>query len=442
MGKTLVIGGGVTGLSAALALQEAGREVALVELAGGAGGACRTVREAGFLCEMGPNTLMIASHKLKRFLEGRGLLEGALDAAPHARRRYVAWQGKVVPLPMSPGAFLRSPLLSASEKVRLLCEPFQSRTKNPEASIAEFFEHRLGVGAVREFLDPFVSGIYAGDPRRLVARHVMPTVWEAEQRAGSIVRGMLTRQSAEPSVKRRMVSWPEGLGALPQRMASCLGAAYHAGAEARSIERRSGEWVVGLGDGATLSAEKIILAASADRAGALLGRLHPSAAILENIPHAPLSVVQLGFRREQVGHPLDGFGMLISRSRGIRTLGVLFSSTLFPGRAPEGAVLLTCFVGGRLDPEAVTLGDDRLQEIVCRDLGSLLCFEGRPIFRHVVRWARAIPQYEAGHGAVLAACDAMEGELPGLFLAGNYRKGVSMGDCMLTGLGTAELALS
>jgi len=187
----------------------------------------------------------------------------------------------------------------------------------------------------------------------------------------------------------------------------------------------------------TFEAEHLVIATPAREAARLAASLSNEAGQLADIPQAPMCVVHLGYARDQVGHPLDGFGALISRARGVRTLGVLFSSTLFPGRAPENHVLLTAFIGGRQDPEILNLNDRDLTAAVLFDIAPLLEINSNPVFHHVTRWPEAIPQYEPGHDRFIAACERAESQCPGLHLAGNYRGGISMPDCLLQGIALA-----
>ncbi len=428
-----IAGAGATGLACAFALHKRGVRVALADSAPVPGGALRTVRPGGYLCEAGPNTLLAARDEVFALLSQAGLLESALDAAPDAKKRFVVKNGAVLPLPSSPPALLKTPLLSLPAKLRMLLEPFQPRGADPAETVAEFFTRRLGPEPVREFLDPFISGIYAGDPARLVTRFTMPRLREMEQRHGSLLLGML-RSKRGP--KKRLLSWPAGLAELPAALAKPLPDVRLSTRVEAVRASPGGGFEIRLGAG-TASARNVVLALPAVEIARLTGAMGCHTAAIGQIPHAPVAVLHLGFRRADVAHPLDGFGVLISRDRGLRTLGALFSSTLFPGRAPEGCVLLTVFLGGRGDPQALGLSEDDLVMAAGADLGPLLGLRAPPVFRHVVRWPGAIPQYEARHGRALAEAQAIERAHPGLHLAGSWRGGISIGDCLANGVALA-----
>ncbi len=426
--SAIVIGAGVSGLTAAVALRRRGAKVALLEAGPRVGGAAHAARLDGFLCEEGPNTLLISRPETRRFLEETGLLDAAIEAAPQAQRRFVVREGRLVALPSSPMTFLASPILSWRAKARLLREPFLPRGTDPDETLAQFVRRRLGDEMLREFVDPFVSGVYAGDAARLILRHAMPRLHRLEQAHGSLIRGAIrVRGGTEP--KGRLVSWKGGLGEMAERLAAMLGEDLRTNTPVDWIRKTSAGFEVGAAGG-TLAAEGLILATDGETVVRLLSPHAPEIRTLATIPYSPIIVLHLGFRRAEVIHPLDGFGALISRARGIRTLGTLFSSTLFPGRAPDGSVLLTAFIGGRHDPHALDLDDGALLRTVLGDLGPLLGLQSAPVFQRITRWPRAIPQYERGHERVIEACVAAERALAGLHLLGNFRGGISMNDCM------------
>lgn len=438
----LIIGAGATGLGAALTLRGAGWHVTVVTEDPAAGGSARTFREDGFLCEAGPNTALLSKPEVIAFMEKHGALAPALDAAPDAKRRFLVRGGRLLPIPTAPPGLIATPLLSPWGKLRVLGDLFAPKGTDDNEPVLKFFERRIGMGAAREFLDPFVSGIYAGDPSRLVMRHAMPAIFQMERQYGGIVRGFVgkararRREGGPPRIKSRLVSWPGGFAEFFRILTGPLGPSFHPSTRIEEITRQGNRFIARSGRG-NFDADHVIIATPAREAARLATPLAEPARALLEIPQAPMCVVHLGYPREQIGHPLDGFGALISRARGIRTLGVLFSSTLFPGRAPEGHALLTAFIGGRKDPEALHLNDRDLTAAVLYDIAPLLGIRGTPAFHRVTRWPEAIPQYEADHDRFLAACDKAEADCPGLHLAGNYRGGISLPDCLVQGVGLA-----
>ena len=438
--SVIVIGAGVSGLAAALALKKRGLDVIVLEAEPRVGGVVRTYRQDGFLCEAGPNTLMLSKGEVADFLAETGLLASALDAAPLAKKRFVVQNGKLVALPGSPLSFIASSVLPWKAKAWILREPFVPPGKENDETLADFVRRRLGEDFLRELVGPFVSGVYAGDPERLVTRHALPKLFHLEQTHGSLIRGAIRLRRGEAGPRGRLISWPGGLSELGSNLADCLEGRLRLSTSVSEIKKRDRSFVLRSGN-EEFQADKVILAVDAASAARLIAPMFPDVSPLESIPYASMSVVHLGFSRAMIGHPLDGFGALISRARGIRTLGALFSSTLFPGRAPDGHALLTVFIGGRLDPEAISLDDKALIQTALNDLGPLLQISGAPVFHKIVRWPQAIPQYEKDHSLILKTCEAVETALPGLRLIGNYRRGIAMENCLANGIAAGNAPL-
>jgi oxygen-dependent protoporphyrinogen oxidase len=444
--RALVVGGGITGLVAAHALARRGWQVALCEAGDEVGGAIRTTRTDGWIVEAGPNTLLLRDRTLDPLFDELGLADRLLVANPAAAKRFVVRQGRPWPLPTSPWQAVTTPLFRLPGKLRVLLEPFVRRNRtDPDETLASFARRRVG----QEFLDwavnPFVGGVYACAPEDLVVRHALPRLWRLEQEHGSLVAGSLAllrqRRRAGPRPPARLVSFRDGLAELPRTLAAALGPAVRTDTRVEELERAAGHWQVrgSRGDGTswTLTAEAVLLATDAAALGRIaVNQTHPLAT-LAALPYSSVTSVALGFPRDAIEHPLDGFGMLVPHKEGRTILGTLFSSTLFPGRAPEGQVLLTTFVGGR-QPEIAALPDAELVELVQDELVRLLGVRSAPGFRQITRWPRAIPRYGPGFAAHQAALDAFEAAHPGLFVAGHVRDGVSLPDCIAAGVRAAE----
>ena len=431
-----IIGAGVAGLAAAYRLHRRGHTVTVYEAGPAPGGVVRTERRDGYLAEAGPNSLTETEPAVAALLEELGLAARRVEAAPAARTRYVLRDGRPSALPSSPAQLLASGVLSLGAKLRMLREPLVRRSRpEVEESIAAFVQRRLGTEILDYAADPFVGGIYAGDPAALSIRHAMPRLYALEQQHGSVIRGAL----AHAGQSRRPFSFPDGMAEIPRAMAAGLGDRIRTSAAVGRIAREGTGWVVRATDGDTRH-DAVILAAPAHALGSLAveGVAGPGPAELAQIPYAPVAVVALGFRRDDVAHSLDGFGLLVPAVERRSILGTLFSSTLFPGRAPAGCVLLTTFVGGARRPELVDLDPRALVALVRQELAELLGARGEPTFQLVVRWPRAIPQYVVGYGRWLRMMADVETLNPGCFLAGSYRGGISLGDALSSGLQAAS----
>ena len=440
----IVIGGGISGLACAFRLKQRGIPFLLLEQSNRFGGVIQSIQQDGFLFERGPQSFTLTA-PLNELIEAVGL-SGELLRAPSRMPRYIYVGGKLVAAPMSPFSLLTTSLLSASTKWKLLTEPLR-RTHPPtdDESIASFVRRKFGASLLDNLAAPFVSGVYAGDPEKLSLRSAFPQVHEWEKNHGSLLRGAIRKMRSRPKNPnaqkvRGICSLQRGASSLFDALGANLGDSVRLGVGVEAVIRNTSEskerfevrcTFSGAQRTESLVASAVICAMETAPAGAMLA---PSSEqftkSLARIPYAPIVVVSAGYRREAVGRALDGFGFLVPRKEGLRVLGCVWNSALFPERAPDGHVLLTSFAGGALNPELCTWGEDRIASVVHEDISRVLNIKEQPVVQSVNVYQRAIPQYNLGHFRIMTelqwTCDAT----PGLYLAGNYLEGPSMGACV------------
>jgi oxygen-dependent protoporphyrinogen oxidase len=447
-----VIGGGITGLTAAFCLQRKGVPVTVYEGSQRVGGVIESIREGGYLAEFGPNTILETSPRIGQLVRDAGLAGRRLDPDPKAEARYVVRYGRPVAMPGSALGFLTSELFTAKAKLALLREPFVPRRRDgKEESVAEFVIRRLGREFLDQAIDALVAGVYAGDPYKLSVAQAFPKLGQLEARYGSLIKGQIfgarerKRRGEVAKDRAPKFSFDDGLQVLPDTLRERLGEAVRLGASVIGLTERPapGGWTVqARQDGREVRAEHsaVIYAGTAYRLAEMpiQAQAPLSFAPFAEIRYPPVASVVLGFRREDVAHPCQGYGMLIPRIEGFKILGSIFSSSLFPNRAPAGYMTLTSYVGGERYAELASLPPPELVALTCEDLRRLLGVKGKPTYQHVVFYPRAIPQYNLGYGRYRELMTEIERQAPGLFLAGHYRDGISLSDSIVSGCDVAE----
>jgi protoporphyrinogen/coproporphyrinogen III oxidase len=442
----VVIGGGISGLVTAYALDRTGMDVVVLEASPRAGGMIYSGRRDGFLLELGPQSFS-GSASLRALCGELGIANQLLPA-PARAPRYVLIEGALKEVPLNPLAMLVSSLLSTNTKWRIARDAFgTTRAAECDESVAAFVRRKFGPELLDRLVGPFVSGIYAGDPERLSLRSAFPQLHKAEKSAGSVIRGMIRAAKLRKGPRERpmLLSFRKGNDTLVSSLAQKLGSKLRLGADVLGIavhrEASKVKFELRIRQAAsdeTLVANRLVLATPADVAGALLRDLNAAfEPVLGSIEYAPVAVVSLGYRREDVRHSLKGFGFLAPRSSGLRVLGCVWNSSLFPERAPAGHVLLTSFIGGATDPRAASLSPEELSELAHGELAPILQIRAAPVFSHAQVYRHALPQYNIGHADRLQALERMRGDLPGLFFVGNYLRGPAIGNCVELGMETA-----
>ena len=484
MKRAVIVGGGIAGMTTALHLKDRAREVPgglevlVLEAGTEPGGNIRTERAEGFTIEQGPNGYLDNVPTTPALVRRLGLTDEVQRADEASAKRFLFRNGCLHPVPTGPGSFLRSPLLSLGGRLRVLAEPLaRSKLQGKDETIFEFASRRIGREAAEILVGSMVSGVFAGDIHELSLSSAFPKMSAMEDAHGSLVKAMIARALERRAVARArrggegregvgeggaggggpagpggtLTSFRTGLDALPLALARELGEALRCEARVARVRRAEGggrgvgdgeagaqgeegyprPWILELAGGRTVSSDVVVLAVPASRAAPMLSELDATVAgELGAFSTAGLAVVALGFESESLGGPPDGFGFLVPRGAGVRILGCLWDSTIFPGRAPSGKVLLRAMVGGAHDPGAVKEDPASLIEIVRRDLDTTMGLQGEPILSRVYRWPLGIGQYTVGHGDRIRSLEDHLAGHRGLWVAGSSFYGISMNACI------------
>ncbi len=444
----VIVGAGISGLSVAFRLPQRlpNASITILEQADRPGGAAWTLREEGFQVEIGPNGFLDNKPTTLALARDAGLGSQLVQASEAAgKNRYLFLNNRLQALPGGLGSFLRSDLLSWRGKLSLLWERFrQKRTDSGDESIDAFARRRAGNEAADVFADALVSGIYAGDPKLLSLPACFPRLAELERAYGSVVKGFAAvarKRKAEARARGvaderpgKMWSFPGGMRMLAEALIAQLKQAPVHGVNIRSIAKvgdpRKPRWhLQGNGQDAW-EADAVVLTCPGYRQAAILAELDADlAGPIGAIAYNRIAVIALGFRRADVPMPLDGFGYIAPQNTRRDLLGVQWCSSIYPGRAPDGCVLLRAMSGGWQRGDIVDWDDARLLQAVRADLKLAMKIDAAPMFHKIVRWDKAIPQYHIGHLERVSAIESRLAAHPGLFLGGNAYRGVALNDC-------------
>jgi oxygen-dependent protoporphyrinogen oxidase len=448
--KVAIVGAGISGLATAQAIlaREPRAEITLFEGSARVGGKVETeITPGGYLCEWGVNAFLDKSPRTLELCAELGL--SPLRGDDSAKKRYVFSEGDLHKLPEKPPEFLASRLLSWPGRLRVIGEVFTGPGDGGDETLEQFGTRHLGREAFEKLIDPMASGVFAGDATRLSLKSCFPRMRELEDLHGSLIRALIrlqrdarragSKDTPGPAPGGMLTSFSGGMSVLTDTLARQLADRIRSATAVEAIAFEGGRYAVHLANGGHEEFEVVIAAAPAYAQARMLRDLSPAiAGQLEAIPYPPVAVICLGYDRARMGAGLDGFGFLVPSRERRGILGTVVDSNVFPNRAPEGKVLLRTLVGGARSPELAELPDERLLPRVLGDLRDIMGIVAEPEFVSIYRHQRAIPQYLVGHAERLAVIEKELENFPGLVLTGNAFRGVSLNDCVLNALKTAE----
>lgn len=434
----IVIGAGISGLSCAHELSQMGYDVQVLERQVSTGGNAKSTQFDGFLMEHGPTTVNAAFPNAMARIETLGLADEARPLGPNVRKRYLRDERGLHGISVNPLGFFSSNYLTVSDRLNMASEFLRRKKRtDTEETIHQFASRRFGRGFADKVIEPMAAGIFMGDAKCLSIDGAFPKLVELEQRHGSIMRGILAaKRGSEPG--RMLLSWKNGIATLPQTLTTRLGKRVQTGVTVTKIRQTRSGFQITTANSGSFEGRKIILAVQPHVASALLENLEPeTAAATQEISAPPIGVVYLGYRRDQVTHPLDGLGFLSTKCRDQVISGAQFASTMFEGRAPKDHVAISCYLGGARNPELAGLPAPELTAMVTQELSGLLDIKGAPVVSRVHHWPRGLPHFTLGHANRRRTIETTDERLPGLFLTGNYLQGVSVTNCLETASATA-----
>lgn len=443
----VVLGAGITGLTTAWWLRRAGCPVVVLEKLDRAGGVMQTFHDKGFVIEKGPGTGVVGSEELVQLFDSLGSSIQIETPSPESGNRWIWKSNCWNALPSGLWSAVTTPLFTPGDKIRILGEPFRARGTNLDETVAGLVRRRLGQSFLDYAIDPFISGIYAGDPATLVTRYALPKLYALEQQYGSFVRGAVAKSrmpktDLQKRVTRKVFSVKGGFGSLIIALAKALGEeSIRSGCSDVTVLPDGNGFICRYkqnGISQEINTPRVISTLPGHEVPSAFPFFEPLwAEAITNLRYAPVVQVAAGYNRWQ-GIRLNAFGGLIPSMEGRGILGILFPSSLFTGRAPAEGALLSVFAGGMRHPEVVGHSDDEIRNRVLKEISSTLGNHSAPDVLNIYRYSHAIPQYEVSTGHRIAAIESIERKYPGLTLAGNIRDGIGIADRVKQAITVAE----
>ncbi len=439
--KIVVIGAGISGLTAAYLLSQRGLDVRIIEKKSEVGGSIESVNENGFLFDRGPNSALETTPLISKLVKELKVEDELLYANKAANKRYILKNNQLHALPMSPPAFFKSKLFSGKAKLRLLAEPFIGKSNDGYyQSLADFVKRRLG----QEFLDyainPFVAGVYAGRPEELSVKSAFPKLYALEENYGGLIVGTIRsirerkKRTEKSKQSAKMLSFKSGMIALPKAIEKYFGDKIILSSEVISIDKSDEGYIVSYkhnGIDEAIICNAVLSTVPAYVASELFSKFNKDFKVhSEAIYYPPVMVYFLAYNKKDIRQPLDGFGFLIPENEKKSFLGALWSSVIFPFRSDDNHATFTLFIGGSRNPDFIRENKNDVMLKVKKEFEEIMGIKGEPVYSAYRVWDKAIPQYNIGYIEHERFFDQFEKQNPGIFISGNFRGGISVGDCI------------
>jgi protoporphyrinogen/coproporphyrinogen III oxidase len=443
-GQVVIVGGGITGLSAAYELTKAGVSHLLVEKRSGLGGVIETREWGGCVLEAGPDSFLSQKPEALQLIQELGMADEVIGSNDKERATYIQRRGQLVRLPegttmfvpTNPMAMLASPIVGWGTKIRMGLEFLRTPANYPDRSVADFVTDHFGKETLDYLAEPLLSGVYGGDPKRLSIASVMPRFVEMERTTGSLARALMTSKSDTPSGTPLFRTLKRGLGSLVDKLSSYANVAHDTVDALQQVPE--GGFRMRVGD-SWMEASSVILACPAWAAAYLLGTVDGILArALEQTPYTSSAIVTLIYKASDFNGVRAGTGFLIPKVERKKMMACTFTGTKFKHRVPDDKIALRCFFGSVGNEGVLDQSNDSLVGTAREELGRIIRLTAEPIHNFVARWDRAMAQYVIGHGERLKEIQARAAAIPGLYLAGNAYTGIGIPDCIRTGREAAK----
>ena len=424
--NTIVLGAGITGLTLGYYLHKKRSDFLVFESNGSIGGNISTTINNGFVCENGPNTVLMNNEGTKKLISDLQLEKEVIYPNSNNNKRFLIRKGKLIEIPRSLRQFLRSNFLSCKAKIRIIFEVFKKKTNN-NTSVYEFFKRRFGKEFHDRIIEPFLTGIYAGNTRKMSIKHVLKKIWEMEQNHGSIILGFIKKKSRNEIPKS--FNFKKGISRLSDSIFQEIKEKTILNSKITSISKIGNFYEISINNKIKFRCDKLVSTISAYDLSEIIYDRKLSQA-LKKVSYCPIHVLHLGLEKEKILKDISGFGVLTKPADKTNFLGIIFNSKIFPHVAPIGKDLVTVMIGGARQGELLRLDKEFLFDRVIKDVRKLISYNGKIIMKHDFLWKRAIPQYELNHEAIVSKIEKFQNKNKNFHITGNYYNGISVSDCI------------
>ena len=424
--ETIILGAGISGLTLGHYLNKRGKDFLIFESSKYIGGNISTKNKKGFICENGPNTILINNKSVQNLISDLKIKNDIIYPNNNNNKRFLIKKGKLIKIPQSFTQFILSNILSLSAKVRIVFEIFIKKSYN-SLSVYDFFRRRFGKEFHDILIEPFLTGVYAGNTRKMSIKHVLKKIWELEQNYGSVILGFIKKKSRNISPKS--FNFKNGLSDLTNKIQQKIKDKIRFNSKVTSISKIGNLYEITVNNDVKYRCSKLITTIPAYALSEIIFDKKLSQ-ILKKIYYCPIYVLHLGIEKQKIKDDIGGFGVLTKPSDNKSFLGIIFNSRIFPHVAPVDKDLITVMVGGTRQEQLLKTDKNLLFDKIVSDIRKLISYSGQIIMKHDFLWEKGIPQYGLDHDYITKEIKDFENKNKDLHIMGNYVNGISVSDCI------------